>query len=399
MANLRIALETIEKIDFLNTSGMTYSEVMARYKPDVLMNLALYDTKSKTTLPHLIDEGKKAGYLFSDEGIGIRNGKEILWAKKEDPSLRDFVAGAPTLLKNGQAYIHWGNKVSDYVNGCHKRTILGFNDTHVILCCTDNALTIEETAETAKSLGMSCAVNLDGGGSQHLQEKEKIYKRSLRANVSWLLIYLKDELKLRQELIPMSNRRSGKHLVPTTLTIHSTGNLKSTAQNERDNLSRSGNTSSASFHVVVDEKEAILCIPFDEVAFHSGTTEGNYSSLSLEICESGNREKTLQNAIQVAAQILNNFGWGADKLRQHYDWNGKNCPAILRNTSRWNWFVSEVKKELEKKNVTETIVYHKGSELKAIIVDGVTYAPVRVLAESLGKIVNYDAKTKTTTII
>lgn len=399
MANLRIALESIEKIDLLNTSGMTYGEVMARYKPDVLMNLALYDTKSKTTLPHLIDEGKKAGYLFSDEGIGIRNGKEILWAKKEDASLRDFVAGAPTLLKDGQAYINWGNKVSDYVNGKHKRTILGFNDTHVILCCTDNTLTIEEAAETAKSLGMSYAVNLDGGGSQHLQEKEKIYKRSLRANVSWLLIYLKDELKLRQELIPMSNRRSGKHLVPTTLTIHSTGNLKSTAQNERDNLARTGNTSSASFHVVVDEKEAILCIPFDEVAYHSGTTDGNDSSLSLEICESGDREKTLKRAIETAAEILEHFGWGVEKLRQHYDWNGKNCPSILRNTGRWNWFLSEVKKELEKKTVTKTTVTSGGKTYEAYIIDGTTYAPVRAIAEALGKTVNYDEKTKKTVIV
>ena len=43
-------------------------------------------------------------------------------------------------------------------------------------------------------------------------------------------------------------------------------------------------------------------------------------------------------------------------------------------------------------------VSYNGKELQAKIVDGTTYAPVRVLAESLGLKVIYDSKTKKTTI-
>lgn len=70
------------------------------------------------------------------------------------------------------------------------------------------------------------------------------------------------------------------------------------------------------------------------------------TSLSLEICESGNHTRTLNNAIKVVANDLNALGWGVDRLRQHYDWTGKNCPRILRDTGRWDWFVQSVKKLL-----------------------------------------------------
>lgn len=136
---------------------------------------------------------------------------------------------------------------------------------------------------------------------------------------------------------------------PSSYTIHSTANLKSTAQNERDNLQNNGG--SASFHSVVDEKQVVRCIPFDHRAWHAGDSTkaggGNMTSLSLEICESGDREKTLQNAVQVVAHDLMELGWGVDRIRQHFDWTRKNCPRILRDTGKWDWFVQSVEKMVE----------------------------------------------------
>lgn len=166
------------------------------------------------------------------------------------------------------------------------------------------------------------------------------------------------------DLIPKStsnDRRPGYAMNPSTLTIHSTGNLSSTAKNERGWLTNPSNKRTASFHMVVDEVNAIECLPTGlkgifpntskcENAWHSGdgsgATSGNKTSLSIEICESGNREKTLRNAIELTARVLFEKGWGTDRLRQHYDWNRKNCPRILRDTGRWGWFVSEVGKRL-----------------------------------------------------
>lgn len=155
-------------------------------------------------------------------------------------------------------------------------------------------------------------------------------------------------MDIKQQLIsPNRKKRPQKHLKPTTLTIHSTGNPSSTARNEANWLENPSNTRAASFHYVVDDKECIQTIPNNEVAYHSGNSNGNNSSLSLEICESGNREKTIKNAVEVTVQILKKYGWNVSHLRQHKDWSGKDCPRILLHPeSLWNNFVNEVEKRL-----------------------------------------------------
>ena len=199
MASQLIPLNKIKKIDIINIQGgMTYAQVMDKYKPDILMNLALYDASSGTNIVNMEDENKLSGYLFSNYGIGIKENKELCWINyanaKTNSSIRDFVAGAPTLISNGKINIDWGNKYSDYVNGKHKRTVFGFNDTHLILIVTDNEMTLKEVANTGlNNFGAKYMINCDGGGSCHLQVGDKIHIKSTRKNASWLLIYLKDD--------------------------------------------------------------------------------------------------------------------------------------------------------------------------------------------------------------
>lgn len=169
-----------------------------------------------------------------------------------------------------------------------------------------------------------------------------------------------EKTNIRKQIIPISaDKRSGRKITPTTLTIHSTDNPSSTAQNERDWLTNPDNHRAASWHICVDEKQAVMAIPLNERALHAGNKQGNDTSISLEICESGNREKTLQNAAEVTAQLLRERGWGVDKLRQHHDWSGKNCPRILRDTGRWDWFVEQVKQKLEQKGDPEQMKTYK----------------------------------------
>jgi len=132
------------------------------------------------------------------------------------------------------------------------------------------------------------------------------------------------------------------------LTIHSTGNPESTAQNEHDWLQNSENQNKSSFHVVVDDKKAIWCIPPNEVAWHAGDGRGpgNMKSIGLEICESGDREQTLKNAAHISAIIMDANKIPFANLKQHYDWSGKNCPRILRDTKRWEEFKKMIKEEM-----------------------------------------------------
>lgn len=153
------------------------------------------------------------------------------------------------------------------------------------------------------------------------------------------------------------NRRPGKVMNPEYLTIHSTANLKSTAQNERDWLTNPSNTRTASWHLVVDDKQVIEAIPQNEIAWHAGDGKngpGNNKSISIEICESGDREKTIKNAVKLSAQILREKGWGIERLRRHYDWSGKHCPRIFEknNWEEWNRFKSMVAAELQKTSIS-----------------------------------------------
>ena len=145
--------------------------------------------------------------------------------------------------------------------------------------------------------------------------------------------------------IPLSNRRPGLSRKPKTLTVHSTGNPRSTAQNERAWLVNPKNTRLASWHVAVDEKEAVEAIPLNEVAWHAGDGrqgEGNAYSIAVEICESGDRAKTLDNAARVIATLLRENGLTMADIRQHFNWNKKNCPRILRTGKLWDEFLAAV---------------------------------------------------------
>ena len=399
MANVKIKLSDIEKMEIMTfKNGMTPTNVIKSYSPDYLINLGLYDMNTKAPLTKLKDENVKQGYLFSDLGFGIEDNK-IEWNNNK---LKDFISGSPTLLENGKVKIDWGNKYSEYLDGKHNRSAIGIDSQNIYLLVSDYALSIDSLASTCYNLGMKYAINLDGGGSSCLYIKNKFVKTSSRANTSYLLIWLKkgEEELIKQDLITNSTKRPKTKLNPTTLTIHSTGNLNSTAQNERDWLMNKSNTSSTSWHVCVDEKEAIQAIPFNEVAYHSGSTKGNNSSIGLEICESGNRNKTLQNAILVTAEILNKYGWDTSNLRQHNDWNGKNCPRILRDTGKWNWFKEEVEKELERVAITRNKIEFMGKEIDGFILnsESITYAPIREIAETLGLKVGYNNATKKVTL-
>ncbi|MCR8656181.1 peptidoglycan recognition protein family protein [Paenibacillus endoradicis] len=165
----------------------------------------------------------------------------------------------------------------------------------------------------------------------------------------------------RQDHIPKTtpyNRRPSLVLEPTSITIHNTGNPSSTAKNERAWLTNTSNDRVASFHIVMDEKEAIEVLPLNEVAWHagdgSGMKSGNRTSIGIEICESGNYSVTLDHAIELVAKMLHERGWGIERLRRHYDWSGKNCPRLMNSDGKWSgWtvFVNKVNVKLQALNV------------------------------------------------
>ena len=198
---------------------------------------------------------------------------------------------------------------------------------------------------------------------------------------------------LKEDILKKGHRRRpGGRFSKTSITIHSTGNSSSVAKGERTWLDNAENNRDASWHYVVGNGVVIQAIPEEEEAWHCGTTEGNKHSISVEICESGDRRAVLETAAAFVADLLKKYGWGVEKLKRHYDWTGKDCPRILINKKfvtcgmNWNWFIKAVKDNMEGEMVERSAVKVDGKrvEVRRILKDGTNYIAVRDIAAALG---------------
>lgn len=142
--------------------------------------------------------------------------------------------------------------------------------------------------------------------------------------------------------LPVSSGKYGKKspykMTPQYITVHNTANDAS-ARSEASYMRN--NNSSTSFHVAVDDKEVVRCLPFDRNAFHAGdggSGTGNRKSIGIEICYSksgGARfDAAERNAAAYIASLLKTYGWGISRVKRHKDWSGKNCP---HRTMAYGW--------------------------------------------------------------
>lgn len=216
---------------------------------------------------------------------------------------------------------------------------------------------------------------------------------------------------IKTHLVPISkSKRPGTKGKKGSITIHNTANPKSTAQNERDWLVNPSNTRTASWHYAVDDKQAVLAIPEDEVAWHAGHAEGNKSSIGIEVCESGDQVKTWKHAVGLTAKILHENGWGVDKVRTHKSWSGKQCPRLI--LPRWNEFIKDVeetlkslkgqgqnpgspaKQDLSVVDIKMSFDGGPAEKFEGVFVDGRNFVGARQILERLGFKVGWDNKTQ-----
>lgn len=119
-------------------------------------------------------------------------------------------------------------------------------------------------------------------------------------------------------------------MIPQYITIHNTANDAS-AENEIAYMIRNNNT--VSFHVAVDDKEAVQGVPFNRNAWHCGNDTGNLKSIAIEICysKSGGDKftKAYANALELTAQLMKQYNIPASNIYYHKTWNGKHCPHRL----------------------------------------------------------------------
>lgn len=144
--------------------------------------------------------------------------------------------------------------------------------------------------------------------------------------------------------IPCSEyTRPGDKGVKESITVHNTGLPGVPAVNFRKSLARADNMEYASFHIVVDDTQAIECIPLDETAYHCAHEYGNAHSIGIEICEVEGAE---HKAAELIASMLNERGWGTDRVTTHQRWNGKYCPRLL--LPKWDSFIELIKSKMKR---------------------------------------------------
>lgn len=132
--------------------------------------------------------------------------------------------------------------------------------------------------------------------------------------------------------------------VPSSITIHNTGNTKASsgALNHSKYMNGAGCHKYASYNYVVDDLYVIELIPPDEVSYHAGDGakgKGNHFSISIEICENsdGDLVKATNNAVELVRWLLKEYSIKPEKIYQHNHWSGKDCPQRLRKGEPYSW--------------------------------------------------------------
>ena len=144
-------------------------------------------------------------------------------------------------------------------------------------------------------------------------------------------------------------------MTPTRIVIHNTANDAS-AENEIAYMHTNNNQTS--FHFAVDDKKIIQGIELNRNAWHAGDDngKGNREGIAIEICYSksgGARFETAQkNAAELTAMLLNEYGWGIDRVTKHEDYANKHCPHRTLDDYGWDYFLNLVKGFMGEKTET-----------------------------------------------
>jgi N-acetylmuramoyl-L-alanine amidase CwlA len=157
-------------------------------------------------------------------------------------------------------------------------------------------------------------------------------------------------LNIVQDFVPIGNsNRPGTKLNPSSITIHNTDNADkgaNAAAHAKYMKGADAQNREVSWHFTVDDKFVYQSLPTNEIGWHSGSPQGNASSIGIEICMNSDLDvpKAYERAALLTAVIAYRLGVQVPSgLFQHHDWSGKNCPRVLRaKHNGWSDFVDTV---------------------------------------------------------
>ena len=178
--NVIVTTDEIKDIRILYDKKMKMSQWYSKYKPDILINAALFNMSDGSPIETFISNNKT--YSTSDwckDGFGIKKDGTINFGTV-DNSYKDFMVGFPVLIKNNKININFD--VGASLSGRHPRSLLSYNEKtkEIILTTVDGrrsnkpGKTIQETANYINQFGVTHSINMDGGGSTRMLVDGKV---------------------------------------------------------------------------------------------------------------------------------------------------------------------------------------------------------------------------------
>ena len=149
---------------------------------------------------------------------------------------------------------------------------------------------------------------------------------------------------------------------PKGICVHNTAN-DAPAKNEISYMK--SNSMEVSFHVAIDDVEAIQGIPFNRNAWACGdgaNGEGNRNYIQIEICYSKSGGTKFANAEKRAAKeiaaLLKQYGWTINNVKKHQDFSNKYCPHRTLDNG-WKRFLTMIEVELSNLNKPANTVKYR----------------------------------------
>ena len=197
--------------------------------------------------------------------------------------------------------------------------------------------------------------------------------------------------KVIVDIVPKGYCIPNTKITPTSITIHMTGNVGASAKNNHNymkNINKNGSRI-ASWHFTVDDKEIYQAQSTNYKCYHAGCTSGNNTSIGIEIAMFNDKERQLQaykNAIELVKILMAYHKFDTSKVKRHYDWTKKHCPAWLIEGKwgyTWSWFKNQLTTSTVKKEegFKQYLVKVNTNGLNCRKGAGVSYEIERVLNE------------------
>lgn len=219
-------------------------------------------------------------------------------------------------------------------------------------------------------------------------------------------------IQINEFLLPIGHEnRPGYPMHPEGVIFHATSNYAKSAGDELHAKYLLYTAKNKSWHVTVDHDSATKHIPFNENAWAAGDGQnGEYNRkwIHVEIAcnqtEAGKMmdRQTYQNAVDVLAQIVIEFGFEPEQVQPHEVVYGKNCPQeTLFDRDEFKTDIFDIAEDraadpLPTIQSRGNTVMEDGSEQVGYLINNQLHVPLRFVTAGLGgKIKRWDNSTKT----